>query len=82
MSKKQKYKSFTIFPPNSIPLNLAEALQSISSIIRYLDTINDPTAHKAEGLFTTISHQICSERSRRMETIITNYFPPKEPPRQ
>ena len=68
--------------PTPPPLTPAEALQSISLVIRYLDTINDPTARKAEGLLTTISRHICSERSRRMkETTITNYFPPKEPPR-
>lgn len=65
--------------PTPPPLTPAKALQSISSVIRYLDTINDPTACKAEGLLTTISRQICSEWSRRMkETTITNYFPPRQ----
>jgi hypothetical protein len=52
-----------------------EALQAISLITNYIDTINDPTARKLEALLGGFSRQISLEQSRGMKkTIITDYF--------
>ncbi|KAI0280573.1 hypothetical protein BC826DRAFT_924275 [Russula brevipes] len=55
----------------------SEALRAISLLTDYTDTVNDPIAHKLEGLLNTFSHQICLEQFRGMkETVITDYFHP------
>jgi hypothetical protein len=53
----------------------SEALQAISLITDYTDTVNDPIARKLEGLLVTVSRQIRLEQFRGMkETVITDYF--------
>jgi hypothetical protein len=52
-----------------------EALQAISLITDYINSINDPIACKLEALLGHFSRQISMERSRGMkETIKTDYF--------
>ncbi|KAH9979618.1 hypothetical protein BJV74DRAFT_780309 [Russula compacta] len=52
-----------------------EALQAISLLTKYTDHVNDPLAHKLEGLLGTLSCQISLEQSKAMkDTLMTDYF--------
>jgi hypothetical protein len=52
-----------------------EALQVISLITDYIDTINDLIAHKLKGVLGCFRHQVWLEKSRAMkDTTITRYF--------
>ena|ERR1700730_7752156 len=53
----------------------AEALQAISLLNNYMDTLNNPISRKLEGILASFSRQISMEQSREMkDTVITNYF--------
>ena len=61
--------------PIKPPPTQSEALQAISLITDYIDSMDDPFARKLEGLLGNLSHRICIERSRAMkETVMTDYF--------
>ena len=54
-----------------------EVLQATSVIDKYIDTLDDPVAHKLEGVLASFRHQMWLEMSHSMKSIhLTDYFHP------
>ena len=61
-----------IFPHSLSPHDI---LKAVSTIGRYLDTKNDPTARKLEALFESLNMQLRLEETENIrDTALTDYF--------
>jgi hypothetical protein len=52
-----------------------EVLKAVLTIIRYIEDLNNPIAHKLEAILGSFNRQLYLEESKRMkETVLTNFF--------